>query len=160
MKMLIKQRIVLNSRLSPEIALSNIRKKSKSYKWSNRMDSELLCKIRGNQIYIYIPWGIEKREFKGSVQKNEDGCTLQGSFLVPIRTCCVHIGFWVCVWALLIFTLLNIPALILIKNKYFLIIFVGALLFSLFDIWYFGVFRSKKYEGKIISFLNNCLKEN
>lgn len=152
-----EEEVILYSKQSPYVIVNNLQIKSKKYKLSNRFLSGILCKIIDNRIIIYIPWSLEKREFKGSIYESKDGSKLQGKFLVPKRTCYIHLGFWLIVWTLLIFILLNVS--VIVTDNYFLMIFIVAILLFLFDLWHLLIFRSKSYEGKIIEFLNKCLIE-
>lgn len=150
-------RIIFNSKKSPNDVFCFIKKNAKKDKWSNQLQNDILYKIKKNKFVIYIPWSVERRVFQGIVFEDNEGSTLEGRFLPPRMSCCIHLGFWIITWPIMIF-LLQVPDLI--RNGYFIILLSGGIIIFLFDVWHLLIYRNKKYEDRIIRFLEKCMEND
>lgn len=151
----------IESKKSLDDIFESLENHSKTYNLLNLMvqGGEILLKKDRHNIYLYIPWQIEKREFKGTVIIKNGHIYIQGIFTLPSRTLISHIFFWLLVLGSFVYLLLVIPQISELISGYTILWITMVVIIFIFDVWHLVLFRSKRYENRIIDYLKRSLME-
>lgn len=155
-----KPKIVLKSDKAKNIVLTYLYSNTVHYNWLNRLTNgwDILYKNKGGYFILYVSWKTEKRKFVGRIFEKDNCTVIEGSFRLPIMLTCWYMvillmGLIVIIYSFFIF----LKEGDIIKEMVFII--VSYLFFLMFDIWWLFIFRSKKYENRIIEFLKKCMED-
>lgn len=153
------ENILLKGYNSKDDVLVYIRKYSNQYNIFNFLTrgGEILSREEKDNVFIVIPWRSEKREFQGRIYEEGKQTCIEGTFslIKPYLYCRAILGSTSFLGVILVvcqirdIRVLLLPEVIFILGM-FLLLFVS-------DIIEFKMYHNKKYENKILNFLQESL---